>query len=222
MSSARLNDGHSPAPDLGGFEPHSEFSLASLVRLRGASLVEALEAHLPGSREHAEATASYAFAAAVELGYDRSHSELVREAAKLHDVGKVYLPRELLNKDPASLDEDERAQIERHHEAAHGLARGAGVPEQVCAWILRVRERFDGHGPEGLTADGIPIESRIARAACACDALLAGPAESSPGGSEERRHAAVAQLRGAAGTELDPRVVEGLAAVLERAVAPVA
>jgi two-component system cell cycle response regulator len=218
MTSVHLSDGHSPAPEQTALDLHSEFGLASLIRPRGASLVDALEAHLPGSREHAEATGSYAFATAVELGHDRSHSELVREAAKLHDVGRVYVPRDVLAKDPDSLSEEERAQFDHQYEAAHGLARGAGIPEQVCGWILRTRERFDGHGPEGLTADGVPVESRIIRAACACDLLLTASADQRPGASiDERRQAAIDGLREAAGGELDPRVVEAFAALLERA-----
>ena len=217
MSSARPNDGPSPAPDAGA-DPASGFSLASLVRLRGASLLDGLETHLPGSREHAEATASYAFAAAVELGHDRSRCELVREAAKLHEVGKVYVPRSVLAKASGELDEDERAQLDRQHEAAHGLARGAGVPEQVCDWLLRVRERYDGAGPDGLAGERIPIESRIVRAACACDLLLASP-ETGRAKAAHPRGATVDELRRTAGAELDPRVVEALVTVVERAIA---
>jgi HD-GYP domain-containing protein (c-di-GMP phosphodiesterase class II) len=81
-----------------------------------------------------------------------------------------------------------------------------------------VRERFDGSGPGGLAGDRIPVESRILRAACACDTALATP---TPGraSSDERRRIAVEALRAAAGSELDPRVTEALAAMLERAAA---
>jgi HD-GYP domain-containing protein (c-di-GMP phosphodiesterase class II) len=220
MSSDPPSDDRSPAP-----EPElatrdvatSEFGLGTLVRMRGAPLIDALELHLPGSREHAEATASYAFATAVELDYDRSHSELVRETAKLHEVGKVYVPAELLAKDPESLDASEQAQLEGQFEAAYRLAHGAGIPGGVCGWILRARERFDGRGAEELAADAIPIESRIIRATCACDRVLASPATASASASPaERRRRAIDALRGEAGSELDPRVVEALTAVLER------
>jgi HD-GYP domain-containing protein (c-di-GMP phosphodiesterase class II) len=223
MSSAPPSDDRSPAP-----EPRlatrdvatSEFGLGTLVRMRGAPLIEALELHLPGSREHAEATASYAFATAVELDYDRSHSELVRETAKLHEIGKVYVPTEVLAKDPASLDVSEQTQLEGQFEAAYRLAHGAGIPGGVCGWILRTRERFDGRGAEELAADAIPIEARIIRATCACDSALASPATSaSSGGFAERRSKAVERLRGEAGRELDPRVVAALATVLDRAAA---
>jgi HD-GYP domain-containing protein (c-di-GMP phosphodiesterase class II) len=221
MSSAPPSDDRSPAPEP-GLAPRdvatSEFGLGTLVRMRGAPLIDALELHLPGSREHADATASYAFATAVELDYDRSHSELVRETAKLHEIGKVYVPAEVLAKDLESLDAGEQMQLEGQFEAAYRLAHGAGIPGGVCGWILRARERFDGRGAEELAADAIPIEARIIRATCVCDRALASSATAGArDGLAERRSKAIEQLRGEAGRELDPRVVEALAAVLDRA-----
>jgi HD-GYP domain-containing protein (c-di-GMP phosphodiesterase class II) len=224
MSWDRPSDAPSPAPEAaprparGREAPTSEFSLGSLVRMRGAPLIDALERHAPGSSEHGEATASYAFATAVELGYDRSHSELVREAAKLHEVGKLYVPAYILGKDATSLSASERAQLEGQFEAGYRVAHGAGIAGGVCGWILRVRERFDGSGPEALAADAIPVESRIIRAACACDGVLGSPAgaPADPGRGDRPRRT-IDTLREQADQELDPRVVEALAAVLERA-----
>jgi HD-GYP domain-containing protein (c-di-GMP phosphodiesterase class II) len=224
MSWDRPSDAPSPAPETGpaaarGREAAtSEFSLGSLVRMRGAPLIEALERHAPGSREHAEATASYAFATAVELGYDRSHSELVREAAKLHEVGKLYVPAYVLGQDPAGLSSAERAQLDGQFEAAYRVAHGAGIAGGVCGWILRARERFDGRGAEELAAEAIPVESRIIRATCTCDRVLSAPGGESAG-LDERHRNAVDELRAQAGRELDPRVVEAISAVLERATA---
>ncbi len=197
-------------------EPERE--VAARVSARGAELLDALERHLPGSRDHADGTAAYAFAAAVELDLDRDQAEAVREAARLHEVGSVYMPAEVLAKPAGELTAEERASLDSRFARGAELARGAGVPEQACQWIDAVGERFDGGGPAGLAGDRIPIESRIVRVACACDTALAAPA---PGGTspEERRRGAVDGLRGAAGAELDPRVTEALAAMLERAAA---
>jgi HD-GYP domain-containing protein (c-di-GMP phosphodiesterase class II) len=188
------------------------------VRVRGLELLDALERHLPGSRDHADGTAAYAFAAAVELGLVREHAEAVREVARLHEVGRVYVPAEALAKDPGALTPDERALLDSRFERGAELARGAGISDRACEWIAAVPERFDGSGPGGLAGDRIPIESRIVRAACACDTALATP---TPGraSSDERRRIAVETLRAAAGPELDPHVTEALAAMLERAAA---
>lgn len=198
MSSDRPNVGRSPTPSAPG-------DLAALVRSRGAPLIEALEAHLPDAAGHAEGTGTYAFAAAAELGFERLQCEAVREAAKLHDVGKVYVPADLVQRPADALSDAERATLDSHHEAGARLARGAGIPELVCAWILHARERFDGRGTDGLVAIQIPVESRIIRAACACDLLLS------------RDRPAIEGLRDQAGRELDPRVVDALSAVLTRA-----
>jgi len=214
MSSERLSGAPSPPPE--GDSPAAEvdLGLVSLVRARGAPLLDALERHLPGSREHAAATASYAFATAVELGNDRRSSELIRETAKLHEIGKVYVSATVLARQPGERTADERVQLEGHSEAAYRLARGAGIPDKVCGWILHVRERFDGDGPRGLAGAEIPLESRIARAACACHRGFSARPET--GAASQRCRDAVGALRAAAGTELDPQVVAALAAALDR------
>jgi HD-GYP domain-containing protein (c-di-GMP phosphodiesterase class II) len=183
-----------------------------LVQARGGPLLEALDDHLPGARRHADGTASYAFAAAAWLALPRNHCELVRETARLHDIGKVYVPAELLGRAPADLSPAERDLLVSHFESASKLALGAGLPQTICRWLLRVRERFDGAGPEGLVGERIPIESRITRVACAYDALTSDPAFGES--LDERREVATAAMGRTAGVELDPRVVEALTRAL--------
>lgn len=190
-----------------------DLDLARLVRECGTTLLDALEQHRPGARGHADATASYGFAGAVELRLEREHAEGIREAARLHEVGLIYVPAATLSASPDDLTPDQRTLLESH--AAYGaeLARGAGVPDQACAWIRSSMERFDGRGPAGLAGERIPLESRIIRVACACDAVLTAPGAAA---SQERRAMGLAALRDAAGRELDPRVVASLSAMLER------
>jgi HD-GYP domain-containing protein (c-di-GMP phosphodiesterase class II) len=209
MSSDRPSGAPSSEPDAG---------LAARLQARGSELLDALERHLPGSREHADGSAAYAFAAAVELGLERDRAEAVRETARLHEVGNVYVPAPVLAKPPDELTEQERGLLDSRFARGAELARGAGIPEQACEWIAATGERFDGSGPDGLAGERIPIESRIVRVACACNAALAAPAS---GGEsrDERRRSAVRALRAAADTELDPRVTAALAAMLERAAA---
>jgi HD-GYP domain-containing protein (c-di-GMP phosphodiesterase class II) len=192
MSSDPPSDGPSAKPDV----------VASL----GATLLEALERHLPGTRAHAESTAGYAFAIADAFGLDRGRADLIREAAKLHDVGMVYIPAKVLRKPHESLTEDERALIGSHIEYGSRLVLGAGLPPELAEWILHTRERWDGRGPASLAADAIPVESRIIRVACAADLMLGSAGAA----------ATVAGLRAAAGSELDPRVVGAVTVELER------
>jgi len=208
MSSDRPSDARSSEP-----EP-------ARVKARGSELLDALERHLPGSRDHADGTAAYAFAAAVELDLERDRAEVVREAARLHEVGNVYVPAAVLVRPPGELTPKDRARLDSRFASGAELARGAGIPDQVCEWVGAYGERFDGSGPAGLAGERIPIESRIVRVACACDTALAAPAPT-PGGvsPDERRRIAVHALRASAGSELDPRVTAALVAMLERATA---
>jgi len=188
--------------------------LAELAQARGATLLDALEDHCPGSREHAEATASYGFAAAVELGFEREHADAVRETARLHEVGMIYVPSTILAAGPEHRSAEDTALIDAHPGYGAELALGAGVPPQVCAWIRAAAERFDGRGPAALAGERIPLESRIVRVACACDSALTAPQAATSAG--EHRAAAFGAMRTAAGRELDPRVVDALTGMLDR------
>src|SRR5919198_4175113 len=95
--------------DLAGCE-----DLAELVQSRGSTLLDALEEHRPGSRDHADATASYGFAAAVELRFERDHAEAVRETARLHEVGMIYVPARVLDAAPEERDAEGKALLAAH------------------------------------------------------------------------------------------------------------
>jgi HD-GYP domain-containing protein (c-di-GMP phosphodiesterase class II) len=190
--------------------PGDELS-AAIVRERGAVLIESLDTHTPGAAIHAEATAAYAFAVAnaMELGADRA--ELVREVAMLHEVGKVYVSAETLSKPQDELDDEERLVLELEAENGAGLARGAGIPNAACEWILRWPERFDGTGPAGIAGESIPLESRIINAACACAEVAGGASPPLP----EAPAAVIGRAMGAlGGKRLDPTVVEALTKAL--------
>ena len=224
MSSALQSDVRSSGPEQGWAggssagggapAPKLEPGLAALVATRGATLLDGLELHLPGSRDHADGVATYAFAAAVELGSERGHAEAVRETARLHEVGKVYVPVAVLGKPPGELTPDESAQLDSHFAKGAELARGAGIPDPAAAWIEAAGERFDGAGPRGLLREQVPLQSRIVRAACALDGAFAAGAAVP---AAECRRAAIEELRSTAGSTLDPRVVETLASIVERA-----
>jgi HD-GYP domain-containing protein (c-di-GMP phosphodiesterase class II) len=222
--SGARSSGPEPTGAPAGAEVHrpgnadNELGLAARVKARGSELLEALERHLPSSRDHADGTAAYAFAAAVELELERDRAEAVREAARLHEVGNVYVPAAVLAKPPGELTPEDRALLDSRFASGAELARGAGIPDQAWEWIGAIPERFDGSGPAGLAGERIPIESRIVRVACACDMALAALAPT-PGGvsSDERRQMAIQALRAGASAELDPRVTAALAAMLERA-----
>lgn len=206
-----------PSPDAEAEGEVGAADLAALVSERGAVLLDALEAHWPGARDHADATASYAFGAAVELQFGRDRAEAIRETARLHEVGMVYVPSGVLSKPPDERDAEAQALIDAQPGYGAELARGAGVPSVACKWIAATAERFDGRGPAGLAGERVPLEARIIRVGCACDRALTAPHAGTSAG--EHRATAFAWLRAAAGRELDPRVVAALTGLLDRVTA---
>jgi HD-GYP domain-containing protein (c-di-GMP phosphodiesterase class II) len=176
------------------------------VRARGAALLDALDERLPGAREHADATADYSLAVAAELGLAAARCELVAEVARLHDVGKLYLPSELFRDEPP-LSEEERLRLDVHPRTGHVLLLGAGVSEEPASWVLHQAERFDGGGRAELAGEAIPVESRIISVTCGYHRLTG-----SMSGEQ-----ALAELRQAAGGLLDPAAVAALDSVVGRA-----
>ena len=132
-------------------------------------------------------------------------AELIAEAARLHEVGKLYVPAELLYARPADLDQPQREQLAGHPVHGHALTRGAGVPDRACAWILNARERWDGSGPTGLGGTDIPFGSRVI---AVCREYLDAPLESDPGAVKDPRATALGRLRSLGGNGLDPELAE--------------
>jgi HD-GYP domain-containing protein (c-di-GMP phosphodiesterase class II) len=143
-------------------------------------------------------------------------------AALLHDVGKVRVPKEIINK-PGPLTAEERKVMQQHTvEGERLLLRVGGLLGEVGRIVRSCHERYDGKGyPDGLAGDQIPL---IARIVACCDAFNAMTTDRSyrramPLGE------AVAELERSSGTQFDPRVVEALigsldAGALEPAPAP--
>ena len=137
----------------------------------------------------------------------------VEFGALLHDVGKIRVPKEIINK-PGPLDDDEWRIMKRHTiEGQLMLETVGGALSEVGRVVRASHEHFDGSGyPDGLAGDAIPVEARICST---CDAFSAMTTDRS------YRLAlpiptAVAELRACAGTQFDPRVVEALIDVLEQ------
>jgi HD-GYP domain-containing protein (c-di-GMP phosphodiesterase class II) len=128
-------------------------------------------------------------------------------AALLHDVGKVRIPKEIINK-PGALTPEERTVIETHTiEGERMLHRVGGLLGQIGRIVRACHERWDGTGyPDGLAGEEIPLVARIV--AC-CDAFNAMTSDRSYRAAMPLGEA-VAELRRGSGTQFDPRVVEAL------------
>jgi HD-GYP domain-containing protein (c-di-GMP phosphodiesterase class II) len=142
-------------------------------------------------------------------GADRRDAEF---AALLHDVGKIKIPAEIINK-PGKLTDEEFALIKTHTiEGEKLLSQVGGLLGNVGRIIRSCHEDWDGTGyPDGLVGEEIPRVARIVRC---CDAFSAMTTDRSYRKALPVA-AAVAELRRCSGTDFDPEVVEALAATVE-------
>jgi diguanylate cyclase (GGDEF)-like protein len=175
------------------------------------ALLRALEERHPDLGEHLDGVAQLSEAVAMQLGMDEQEMQCVRQAAELHDVGKVAIPDAILLK-PGPLTPDERAFIERHTVIGERIVGAAPALMRVGRLVRSSHERADGTGyPDQMAGDDIPLGARIIGVCDAFDAMVsARPYRVTPKTDEE----ALAELRRCAGSQFDARVVEAFAAVL--------
>jgi HD-GYP domain-containing protein (c-di-GMP phosphodiesterase class II) len=141
-------------------------------------------------------------------GRERRDAEF---AALLHDVGKIKIPAEIINK-PAKLTDEEFELIKTHTlEGERLLSQVGGLLGNVGRIVRSCHEDWDGTGyPDGLVGEEIPLAARIVRC---CDAYSA-ITNDRPYRKARPAHEAVAELRRCAGTDFDPDVVVALAKTL--------
>lgn len=180
----------------------------SEAEIRG--LVKALAEADGDTYHHSLEVAATARQVAQRLGLNEADLVEVELAALMHDVGKLRVPASVLRK-PGRLDPQERALMRLHPEwGAEMVARVPGL-EAVALIVHLHHERLDGHGyPYGLTTDQIPMASRIVSACAAYGVMTKRWAYRDPIDID----AALDELRGHAGSQFDPDVVDALAACL--------
>src|SRR3954465_4312184 len=166
-------------------------------------LLKALEEHHPDLGAHVQDVGTLAAAVATELGLGGRELQHVRHAAELHDIGKVAVPRAILDK-PGRLDPDEWAFIARHTLIGERILGAAVALRPVATLVRASHEHYDGGGyPNGLRGTDIPLGARIVSV---CDAYDAMTSER-PYKAAMTPDAAIAELRRCAGTQFDPAVV---------------
>jgi putative nucleotidyltransferase with HDIG domain len=136
-----------------------------------SSFVTAVDGKHPYTARHSESVARYATAIAQELGLSRAAVDRIRWAALLHDVGKLSIPVELLDK-PGALSDAERTRLERHPLESARIVAGIDRLADSVDGIRHHHERIDGAGyPDGLTGDDLSIDARVLAVADAFDAM---------------------------------------------------
>ncbi|HEY2376456.1 MAG TPA: HD domain-containing phosphohydrolase [Gemmatimonadaceae bacterium] len=130
-----------------------------------------IESKDPYTLGHCERVADYACAILLALDPDRSTLFWFRIGALLHDVGKINVPIEVLNK-PGKFTPEERALMESHPVAGVELLKDVEFPWDVLPMVRSHHERWDGRGyPDRLTGEEIPLHARVLALADVFDAL---------------------------------------------------
>jgi diguanylate cyclase (GGDEF)-like protein/putative nucleotidyltransferase with HDIG domain len=182
--------------------------IASLNMRTIEALALAIEAKDHTTHTHLQRVRTYAVAVARELNLSEEQIEALRAAALLHDIGKLAVPEQIINK-PGKLTREEFEKMKVHPLVGAEILERVAFPYPVAPIVRSHHERWDGSGyPEGLAGENIPIGARILAAVDCLDALASH--------RQYRQalplHEAMAKVKEKAGSWFDPQVVE----VLER------
>ncbi|MFP4476265.1 MAG: HD domain-containing phosphohydrolase [Desulfatibacillaceae bacterium] len=130
-----------------------------------------MEVRDPYTSDHQRRVAKLAAALADELGLTEDQSEGIRMAGLIHDLGKIAIPLDILNK-PGRISEIEFSLIKTHPRVGYDILKSVEFPWPVADIVLQHHERLDGSGyPLGLTGAAITLETRILSVADVVEAI---------------------------------------------------
>jgi two-component system, cell cycle response regulator len=176
-------------------------------------LLRMLSEREPDLHAHLRGTAELALAVARELGMEPEALDEVARAAELHDLGKVAIPDEILNK-PGPLDETEWGFMRRHTIIGERILLAAPALKPVARLVRASHERYDGSGyPDALVGEQIPLGARVVGVCDAYDAMVS----ERPYRPRFTDAEALSELERCSGKQFDPEVVEAFVRVIERA-----
>jgi HD-GYP domain-containing protein (c-di-GMP phosphodiesterase class II) len=190
-----------------------ELELRDAYRGTAFLLGDVIEADDAYTGTHSKDVVDLTLAVVEELGLSASERRDAEFAALLHDVGKVRVPNEIINK-PGKLTDEEFEIIKRHTiEGEQMLLRVGGLLGEIGKIVRACHERWDGTGyPDGLAGEDIPI---IARIVCCCDAFNAMTSDRSYRKALPLE-VAIEELERTRGTQFDPAVVDALIEIQRR------
>jgi len=172
-----------------------------------SKLIESRDAYVGG---HSRKVTGLAVRLARKLECPAAEVQSIRWAAMLHDIGKVGIRDDVLNK-KGSLTRDEWGEMRRHPENGAEIVRTAANLNFVASIILAHHERYDGNGyPYGLKRDLIPFGARILAVVDAFSAMT----DDRPYRRSCTLDEAITELHRCSGTQFDPRVVDAFVAMI--------
>ena len=168
------------------------------------AITKTVETRDPYTAGHQKKVADIAKEIARDMGLSRDIIESVNLAGQIHDLGKIAIPSEILNK-PGRINEIEFALIKTHSEMGYEIMKNIDFPWPIADIVLQHHEKIDGSGyPRGLKGDEILIQARIIAVADVLEAM----ASHRPYRAALGIDAAFAELQKNSGTHFDPEIVE--------------
>lgn len=175
------------------------------------ALVQALEAKDSYTSGHSSRVAQWSVKIAEELGLPEDRLEFIKYAGVLHDVGKIGVSENILNK-KGQLEDSEWEMIRNHPVIGQNIIQGIDFLFDVGAAVRYHHERYDGTGyPEGIVGEAIPLESRIIAVADTYDAMTSDRSYRNGLSSGE----ALVELKRVAGTQLDLKIVQAFCSIVQ-------
>ncbi len=173
----------------------------------------AIDAKDPYTRNHSQRVAKYAVAIARELGWNESDIEGIYIAGFLHDVGKLIISNDLLNK-KETLTEKEMRELRRHPTLSYKILSNIKFPwKDVVKMIKHHHEKLDGTGyPGALTRDDLSDGVKVLSLADSFDAMTSERAYR----SKMDLKAALEELKRCLGTQFDGKIVAAFCRVLDK------
>jgi putative two-component system response regulator len=176
------------------------------------ALMKALDAKDPYTFGHSQRVVKLAMLVADEMDLDYEQHYTLQLAASLHDIGKIGMPDNILKK-ADSLEDFEMVKAKDHPIIGSEILGEIEELSEVASIVRHHHERFDGKGyPDGLSADAIPLHSRILFILDAYEALASDRVYRKGMGKEK----ALEIIRSNAGTQFDPKLVEAFAAAVKK------
>ena len=169
----------------------------------------ALEKRDPYTAGHQKRVAEIACAIAEKLGFDQHAIEGLRLGAMIHDIGKIYVPVEILSR-PGRISDIEFAVIKSHADVGYDIIKGIDFPWPIADMVRQHHERLDGSGyPRGLTESEIAFDAKIIAVADVTEAMSSHrPYRAAPG-----IEAAIAEISKNQGRLYDAGVVQAVLAL---------
>ncbi|HPZ07336.1 MAG TPA: HD domain-containing phosphohydrolase [Candidatus Eremiobacteraeota bacterium] len=168
------------------------------------ALANAIEAKNPYTKGHSDRVTILAVKIGEAMNFSLPQLKEIEMAGILHDVGKLGIGEEVLEK-PGRLTEEEFREMKMHPGIGHDIIKTITLPENVKKAVLHHQEKFDGTGyPQGLKGEEIPIYARIIAVCDSYDAMTSDRVYRKSMGKDF----AISEIKRCSGTQFDPEVVE--------------